>query len=203
MTYSDSSELEDLYYKELNYAKRKELLDQLLEIDADSPENNLRRKIYNHRYAPVKGSPQADAFIRGWMTLEYLKAVHNKFLFTKRQKEKELKSLREDWMLDEFSASGEIGEHLMFREFYHLVSVYIDSCQRDRSYNSVLLGLGKIKSGTFHSKIADDIFSVAYTLPKDLGIKDELKTFTRAATQCFCDHFPNSASEFMDRAREE
>jgi hypothetical protein len=49
------------------------------------------------------------------------------------------------------------------------------------------------------SKIAADVYNIAYTVPEQLGVKKNFRLFTEAATAMLCEKFPDIRDEFMEK----
>ncbi|MEE8836240.1 MAG: DUF6553 family protein [Eubacteriales bacterium] len=187
------------YMYELDRKKRKELLDRAIELEGETPENELRRKLYDARYDEIDGQ-NVDYFIRGWMGLFYLKGTTPN-VFTKRKISKTRREIFSDWKMQLMEEYGDVGRDVMYEEFFNTTKLYIDLCKRDKGYNSVLLGLGKIKEDTLTGKIANDIFDIAWQVPRDTGMAEELEVFTRAATDAFCSEFDSDRDLLMNQVR--
>ena len=62
------------YYNETDRPKRKEILEKAIAEEGMTPENELRKYLYDARYGDSEeAGREVDYFIRGWMTLEYMK----------------------------------------------------------------------------------------------------------------------------------
>ncbi|MBR2189729.1 MAG: hypothetical protein IJ860_10055 [Eubacterium sp.] len=193
---------EQLYYRETDRAKRKLLLDQAISEEGMTPENELRLHLYNSRYGDSEAAGrEVDIFIRGFMTLEYLKSG-SKFFMSKRKVNKEMASVRSDWQFDKAAEYGAAGQDILYKELCNLVLLYIQICRRDKAYGSILFGLGQVKEGTLTRRVSDDIFRIACELPRLMDRQDELDIFTRAATRTFCEQFPEESDSFYRRMRE-
>ena len=131
------------YYREHDPLKRKQLLEDSI-AQGEEPENNeIRKKIWEIRYkdkAETGGDARADGFLALWMILEFNRNAGNKFFGARGAKkdiEKQLKKLH----FQEFANGGERARELLYRECCHLVKVYMELCESDKSYTSMLCGI--------------------------------------------------------------
>lgn len=190
------------YYHELLAAKRQKLLEQAIATEGLSPENELRKKLLEARYGKsLERGRRVDYFIRGWVTFSMLPGTIS--VRNKKKREKELASVMSDWQFDLANQYGETGKRVLYQEFCNLTLVYIDLCRRDKTYGSVLLGIGRISEDSMVTKIARDIFKVAYEVPKQLEVAEQLRSFTNAATAMVCEKFPEIEEEFLESVAKE
>ena len=186
------------YYKELKREKRKEILEAAIAEEGMSPENELRTKLLELRYGKkIDRSNSIDYFIRGWMTLRFL-STNSGTLFFKKKAKRELGNVRKDWQFDLAEEYGETGQKVLYQELCNMTRVYLDLCQKDRNYGSILFGIGKIKEESLVNKIAKDIYTIAYEIPQMAGLEEELKLFTDAATRTLTDMFPEITDDFYE-----
>ena len=186
------------YYRELKREKRKSILDAAILEEGMSPENELRSRLLEVRYGKkLEKGQSVDYFIRGWMTLRFL-ANSSKSLFFKRKNKRELESLRADWQFDLAAEYGETGQKVLYQEFCQLTRVYLDLCQKDKNYGSILFGIGHIKEDSLMGKIGRDIYTVAYEVPQEYGVAEELRLFKDAASRTLTDVFPEITDDFYE-----
>lgn len=186
------------YYRELKRDKRKAILEAAVAEEGMSPENELRTKLLESRYGrQLEKGQSVDYFIRGWMTLRFLLNSPKSFMFKKKAR-KELDNVKKDWKFDLAAEYGEAGQKVLYQELCNLTRVYLDLCQKDRNYGSILFGLGRVKEETLMSKIGRDIYSVAYEIPQLIGAEEELKLFTDAATRTLTEVFPEISDDFYE-----
>lgn len=184
------------YYHELRADKRQKLLEEAISVEGLSPENELRRKLLDARYGKTLGrGKRVDYFIRGWMTLSMLPSTVS--ARNKKKREREIRSIMDDWKFDLAGEYGEIGKRILYQEFCNMTLVYIDLCRKDKTYGAVLLGLGRISDDSLMTKIARDVYNMAYDIPAELGIREDLRLFTEAATAMICEEFPEIEDDFL------
>ena len=90
----------------------------------------------------------------------------------------------------ELAAKSELHRELIYRECEHLVKLYMDLCQTDKSYNTILCGLVTMKKDDVKSKLQRDIYETAVKVPRELDMEQELALLTRAARKVYEDYFP-------------
>ena len=74
---------------------------------------------------------------------------------------------------------------MLYEEFFNMAKLYMQLCEDDKTYGSVLLGLGHMKKEKLIAKIARDIFKAAYEIPLRYEMDQELAAFSRAATDAY------------------
>lgn len=177
------------YMRELDRKKRKAILDQAILEEGLSPENDLRRQLFEARYGLQSGT-EVDHFVRGWMSMLYL-GNNTRGLFAARRTAREKASIRSDWKMDLAETFGSTGRTVLYEEFYNLVRLYIDLCRNDRTYSSYLLGLGTMNEGSLAAKIARDIRQTAFVTATEIGENSEFSGLTEAAEEAFADVYPD------------
>lgn len=164
----------------------------------ESPENLLRKKLYERRYLDKKGKVTgADYFIAMWMELAFVKQKRNGF-FGKRAMEKTAAKVRDELMMGE--GTTESLKQVLYQEYVNLISLYISLCQNDKTYKSVILGMGTIKEKTLQNKIAADIYETAIAIPRAAGMEKEYELFIRAARDSFLLAYPTEISVWNETA---
>lgn len=182
--------VEKLYYQEIDKDKRKALLDGAIAKEGINPEYELRQVLWERRYGRREKEPEGvDYYIRGWMTLMYLKQSATSVL-GKRSALREIQKAKKDWNMKFLRDQGELGERLLYQELYNMVKLYIHLCGNDKNYRSSLFGLMQIDQKKLTEKIAFDVHESTRTIPQILGVEEELQDLQRAAADAFCDVFP-------------
>ena len=177
------------YYRELDRDKRKEILDQVIAEEGMSPEKEVRKKLLEERYEQGKRNVQIDRFIRGWMTLAYTQNISGG-RFGRKKLMKDRESILKDWNFRLAGEYGEEGEKALYQELHNMTELYLTLCLDDKAYSSMILGIGRMSKSSLTSKIARDVYNMAYVIPRELGMEEELKLFTRAATDVYYEMFP-------------
>lgn len=177
------------YYREPDAMKRKQLLLKSIELNEDPEANKIRLELWNTRYKEQIGQEViADQFLKFWMTMEFNKDSGNRFFGTKSAKKSITKDLN-DIHFHELLSKGEIYENLLYLECVHLVSLYMDLCETDKTYNTYLLGIMTMKKDSSRDKLRSDIYKTAVELPRQIGMEKELSLITKAAREAYSRHF--------------
>ena len=178
------------YYREHDPMKRKELLDAAI-AEEDSEENIIRRELWEIRYKESQsGTPsRADGFLALWMSMEFNKNAGNK-IFGSKGACKEIRKKLEQLKFKEFQEGDELHQELLYRECCHMVKMYMELCETDRSYNSTFCGIIHISKEKAKAKLQADMIQTAVELPKSIGMEEELAIVTKAAREMYEAHFP-------------
>ena len=128
-------------------------------------------------------------YIRGWMGMVYLNQSSMTFL-GKRRAVREIRKVKEDWDVELLKGRGELGEKLMYQELYNLIRFYMELCATDRNYTTTLFGMMRMDEEKVVQKIAKEIYTVAYEIPKSLDMEEEFQILRRAARDAFADQYP-------------
>lgn len=180
------------YYREHDPLKRRKLLENSI-AQGEEPENNeIRKKIWELRYsdkAETGGDARADGFLALWMILEFNRNAGNRF-FGARGARKDVGKQLAKLKFQEFSDGDERQKELLYRECCHLVKTYMELCESDRSYTSMLCGIMSMSGEKAKAKLQKDIYETAFVLPANLGMEKELELITRAAKEVYELHFP-------------
>ena len=154
-------------------------------------EAKLRSTILDARYDQIKDQ-KIDYFIRGFTRLSSLRGKETKGRM-RRMEEKIMQQVLEDWQYERIQDNGAAGREIWYDELYNMSRLYIELCETDKRYNSVLLGFGKIKEDTRVGKIAAEFSEMLYVIPERFGKTQELSVFVKAAAAAFSDKFPEHA----------
>lgn len=181
------------YYREHDPLKRKKLLEQSI-ADGECPEENaIRRELWDVRYAKdsqTGNGERADGYLALWMTLEFNKDAGSKLFGFKRAK-KEIEKHLAELKFQEYLEKGGLYTELFYREVCHMIKMYMELCETDKSYNNLLFGLVHMNEDNTRGKIQADIKTVAVDLPSTLHMEQELGILTRAAREMYSLHFPD------------
>ncbi|HIV24966.1 MAG TPA: hypothetical protein IAB71_04135 [Candidatus Scatomonas pullistercoris] len=180
------------YYLETDRERRKEMLDQAIAEEGMTRENEIRLKFWERRYETrEKDNVQIDRFIRGWMEMSYMN-TSSRSAFGRKKLEREKEKVLDDWSMELARSYGEEGEEAFYQELCNMTRLYLQLCQEDKSYSSLILGIGTMKRESLINKIAMDVYTMAYAVPRFTGTEELFSTFTRAATDVFYETFPKN-----------
>ena len=77
-----------------------------------------------------------------------------------------------------------------YLKFWMALEFYMDLCEKDKNYNSVLCGLITIKKDSAKAKLQRDIYETAILLPQEIGLEEDLDLLTKAAREMYELQFP-------------
>ena len=183
------------YYREKEPMERLKLLEQSIAAEEDPEGNKIRKELWEIRYSDKSeaGDTRADGYLGLWMTMEFNRNSGSRFFGTRSAK-KEIGKYLTKLKFQEIQEKGGLYEELLYRECCHMVLVYMDLCQTDKSYNTTLCGLIHIKEDSVKSKLQRDIRETAVDLPGTLGMESELGIITRAAREIYRQYYPNEGN---------
>ena len=183
------------YYREKEPMERLKLLEQSIAAEEDPEGNKIRMELWEIRYSDKSeaGDTRADGYLGLWMTMEFNRNSGSRFFGTRSAK-KEIGKYLTKLKFQEIQEKGGLYEELLYRECCHMVLVYMDLCQTDKSYNTTLCGLIHIKEDSAKSKLQRDIRETAVDLPGTLGMESELGIITRAAREIYRQYYPNEGN---------
>ena len=183
------------YYREKDPMERLKLLEQSIAAEEDPEGNRIRKELWEIRYSDKSeaGDTRADGYLGLWMTMEFNRNSSSRFFGTRSAK-KEIGKYLTKLKFQEIQEKGGLYEELLYRECCHMVLVYMDLCQTDKSYNTTLCGLIHIKEDSAKSKLQRDIRETAVDLPGTLGMESELGIITRAAREIYRQYYPNEGN---------
>ena len=183
------------YYREKEPMERLKLLEQSIAAEEDPEGNRIRKELWEIRYSDKSeaGDTRADGYLGLWMTMEFNRNSSSRFFGTRSAK-KEIGRYLTKLKFQEIQEKGGLYEELLYRECCHMVLVYMDLCQTDKSYNTTLCGLIHIKEDSAKSKLQRDIRETAVDLPGTLGMESELGIITRAAREIYRQYYPNEGN---------
>lgn len=183
------------YYREKEPMERLKLLEQSIAAEEDPEGNKIRKELWEIRYSDKSeaGDTRADGYLGLWMTMEFNRNSGSRFFGTRSAK-KEIGKHLTKLKFQEIQEKGGLYEELLYRECCHMVLVYMDLCQTDKSYNTTLCGLIHIKEDSAKSKLQRDIRETAVDLPGTLGMESELGIITRAAREIYRQYYPNEGN---------
>lgn len=180
------------YYREADPLKRKALLEKAIAEGEDTKENEIRKELWEVRYrdpADTGAGARADGFMALWMAMEFNRDAEKKWFAIKRARKDITKNL-EKLHFQELSQKSDLHRELLYRECCHLVMLYMDLCEKDKSYNNMLCGLVSISSERAKEKLQNDIRHTAVELPAALQLTEELDLITKAAKEMYEVKFP-------------
>lgn len=180
------------YYHETDPLKRLKYLEKSIAEGEEPEANAVRKELWDIRYSEkaqgeAKGN-RADGFFKLWMELEFCKG-QTKRIFNFGAPTKHLKKIMKKLQFPEFQDKSSLHKEILYRECCHLVETYMELCEKDKTYNSMLCGLLTIKEDDAKEKLKNDIQYVALVLPGELKMEKELEILTDACREMYKKHF--------------
>ncbi len=164
------------YYREPEPAKRKEILYAYQPEDFDPEKIKQMKKLFDIRYSVDVKGVWTDSFIRSFLELRMIADNMESYFASKRNKKMGMAAVHQ-LCLDR---QEEFSEDVLYREMCHLTALYISACGSDKSYNSVIWGMGKRSDAKIRGKIAYDMQQVGEAIPKYLDMEEECRLLTKA-----------------------
>lgn len=180
------------YYKEHEPMKRKALLEQAVQSGEEREANAVRKELWEIRYAgssDLGPDTRADGFLALWMAMEFNRDASGR-LFGWKGARRELTKKLTQLKFAELQAKSELHKEMLYRECCHMVRMYMEISEKDKSYNSFLCGLMSISSDKVVQKLKKDIYETAVALPSAIKMEEELGLITRAAKEVYEEIFP-------------
>ena len=176
------------YYHEIEPLKRLKYLEKSIAEGEEPEANAVRKELWEVRYSEksqsgVKGD-RADGFFRLWMELEFCKGQTKK-IFSFGTPTRHLKKILKQLKFAEMQEKSPLHKELMYRECCHLVNSYMELCEKDKTYKSMLCGLLTIKEDDAREKLMNDIHYIGNILPQELKMEEELELIWKAAKEVY------------------
>lgn len=184
---------QDKYYHETEQEDREELLAEGIKEEGLTRENELRQKLWDHRYAPAKKDKgKVDRFFQGILTLESL-GRNQKSFWNSRLINKEIENLKKIWGVELTEEYGELGRELMLEEMRNFARTYITICRDDKNFSGFLMGMGKISKESLTKKIADKVYELSVVIPKMHQLEKLAEPFSTAMIEVYFEMYPKKA----------
>ena len=170
------------YYRELEPARRRELLDALCASEPDDGANAFRRRLFDARYAPVKGKGGvADRFL--YHSMSFMQHSQNARLF-KGHVARQVKSALKEMLVDEAAVLGEAGERALYWELWNTAMRFFDCCDSP-AYNRQLFGLIPSGDESRRSRICRDVWRMTRGIARYTGLETQLEPWCRAVLDAY------------------
>lgn len=195
------------YYRETDaLQRRKILLDRIEEekkererramveegkavTNTNSEENRLRLLLWENRYLNEAGKQDGvDYYLKTWNELKFAAEKADSF-FGKKSLQKVKKRTREVFQFDVLKESSDYWK-VWYDEYVQFCCFYIQICQTDKSYTSVLFNLAKISEENLTIKIAQDLYEKTIVIPEKLGMEEDFELLAKAARDSFVFYYP-------------
>ena len=185
--------LPELYFETTDKSERRNILDRIKESGADEEFVRICEELYEHRYVSrEKNVKDIDYAIRGWVQMKFLPEVARGW-FSRKKLGDRAKEILDDFGFGVCEKYGALGREILYKELCNTARVYIKLCQTDKTYASVIFGIGKMRKEKLVAKIGEDIVTVTYSIPKEIGMIKEFEQLAQAAKAVFVEHYPKEA----------
>lgn len=193
----EKTELLKKYYQETDPMRRRRILEKSIEQGEDPERNRIRMELWEVRYQyqsrAAKGE-RGDGFLRLWIHMKYADGNTGGILGGVRRSRKEVQKEMDKLQFSRWQELGGLYEECFYEECLHLAALYMESCHTDKSYGSGLMGLMALSDEKVMDKLTDDVYGIAFRVPKALKLTEELSILTRAICQVYSARYP--ADEF-------
>ncbi len=188
-----SENLPELYFEATDMEERAEILSRIKESDAEEEFVKICEELFERRYVSrEKNVQKIDYAIRGWVNMKFLPEVARGW-FTKKKLDVRVREILNDMGYDVCEKYGALGREIWYKELCNVVRVYIKLCHSDKGYSSIIFGIGKIKKEKLVAKIGEDLVTVTYSIPKEIGMHNEFEQLAQAAKTVFVENYPKEA----------
>ena len=188
-----SESLPELYFETTDKDERAEILSRIKENDEDVEFVKICEELFERRYVSrEKNGQKIDYAIRGWINMKFLPEVARGW-FTKKKLDARAREILDDMGYGVCEKYGALGREIWYKELCNVVRLYIHLCHSDKSYGSIIFGIGKMKKEKLVAKIGDDLVTVTYSIPKEIGMLNEFEQLAQAAKAVFVETYPNDA----------
>ena len=172
------------YRKEPDKKERLKMLNELKDnLGEDSEEYLFRKSLYDERYTMVDGN-EVDTYIRGFVMLSF----YDRGLFLPGEKKKaiaEASDTLKAWHCDDLDSLSDMQRQAVYDELFNMVTLYYKLCETDKSFGSLIFGLGKMSEKKLKEKSKNSVDTVAVIVPQRLSMVEEFKFFSDTATDAY------------------
>lgn len=188
-SYSTKHKFPESFFKELDYKRRRKILDKHLSEDEDKTLVKQLDELFNCRYFLMKNGEYGDNFLRYWMDLRLVSESLDQ-MFSKKKNLKIAKKALENLQLGE---NSKFSEEIIYNEMCNLAAGYITMCSRDVNYTAIIWGLGKINDAKIKQKITKDLEKIVIETPSRLDLGQEFRVLKAAVLDTRAEFIQDSA----------
>ncbi len=181
----------DCYYREMEPAIRRQLLDEASRQGLTPEDNEIREFLFKKRYQLGKHG-YIDSFLKTWMEFKYVYGSGNGS-FSIKKNQKRIRALFKELGEPEIRAMGERAVEILSREYEHSGLVYITLSSTDPSYRAVIFGLGSVSEERLAQRITADFVVAAKVIPEQLGMTEELSLWIEAVKRSLRTAYPDTS----------
>lgn len=170
------------YYRELEPARRREMLERLCSSEPDDGANAYRRQLFEARHADAR-SPGREVDRMLFQCVSFMQLCQSARLFKSGARKDVLRSLRE-LRFDLAGQYGEAGERALYWEIRNTAARYLSTCESP-GYNRGLFGLAPSRDTGRQERVARDIWQMSAGLAQRTGLTEELALWNRAVLDAY------------------
>ena len=171
------------YYRELEPARRRVMLDELCASEPDDGANEYRRQLFEARHVDPKAPGRAvDRML--FMCVCFMQLCQSARLFRGgaiREVRRSMNELR----FDLAGQYGEAGARALYWEIRNAAARYLSTCSSP-SYNRRLFGLAPSREENREDRVARDIWQMTEGLSRRTGLERELALWNQAVRDAYC-----------------
>jgi len=164
------------FYELSDAALREKCLKEYLKQHPDSAEDQRRLEILQHRYGT--SVRKQDKYYYAWCMLKGV-SESTSFL-NRRRREKDIRQ----YMIDLGVLTLKMDE-LQELEWKNFAADFIEKAMKGNSYGVNLLGLGRVSDHDKAFRIANDIHTVAVSLPREIYLEKQAARFREIMEEAF------------------
>ncbi len=153
------------YYQTNDMALRKTCLEEYLREHPDSRDDLRRMEVYKRRY--TEGFRKRDNY---FMAFTLLKAEsESSRLFNQKQRESNIRTC----LIDLDILSDKEPDEIQIAEWRHFAREWMKNAWEGTAYSSNLMGLMKVSERDKAMRIANDIRTITYVLPREVLLEKQ------------------------------
>lgn len=185
--------LPDMFFEAVDVDERKEILERMKKSDTDPEVVKICEELFERRHISREKNVQSiDYAIRGIVNMKFLPEVARGW-FSKNKLPDKVDEILNDLGYGVCEKYGSLGRELWFKELCNTMRLYIHLCQKDKAYSSIVFGIGKIKPERLAEKIGQDVVTLTYSIPKEIGMLQEFEQLAQAAKTVYVESYPKLA----------
>lgn len=170
------------YYRETEPKRRKEILEQNCETEADDGANAYREQLFEARHTDRK-RPGHEVDLMLFMCVNFIQLYKSARMF-RGSAVKEIRATMKELALDQADAYGEAGREARYGEMYNAAARYFKTCESP-GYNRRLFGLTASGDEGRKSRMCRDAWQMSEGLAARTGMEAELAEWNRAVLDAF------------------
>lgn len=193
------AEIWDIYYRETDPERRKELLSDGSGDEPGNDRNALRRSLWNLRYTDPKAEGhRVDRLLWQFVNILCIYRMSGPG-FLRKNGEKEIREAIKTMGFQEASSLGEEGYEELYREFRNAARRYFTVCNGDKSYRKKYFGIVPISGAECSEKLARDAWRLSVGVEERFHLESELTLLSKAVKDEFFAFAPDDAQRLWDR----